>query len=156
MTTKSLLLIFALAGAAGLAQAQRPYPRDGYGNPRYNDRGYRDQYSGDYGRGSYRGNVVDRVMSDLSRSGGYGWMDNRDRKRIDRAQRDLAKFQEKWSRGKFDRGKLDSAIDNLQHVVNSSRFDPRSRDRLARDLYDLRDFRSRGAYQRDYYRGRPY
>jgi hypothetical protein len=150
MMKTSWLLTLTIAGSMGMAFAQGPYSRDGYGNPRYNNRGYNTERYRDYDRdsygGGYRFNLVDRVMNDLSRASGYGWMDNHNRKHIDHAQRDLDRFREKWSRGRFDRGRLDSAISNLQHVVNSNRIEPRSRDRLARDLYDLRNFRTRGAY----------
>jgi hypothetical protein len=159
MKTKfSLLLALIVTGTVSIALAQGPYPRDGYGNPGYNNRGYSGGYR-DYDRGGYgrsNGTVIDRVMGDLSQTGSYGWMDGRDRKHINHAQDDLMRFQEKWSRGRFDRGRLDRAIDNLQHVVNSSRLDPRRRDRLASDLYDLRDFRNRGSYNGGYYGGRPY
>ena len=144
----SLFLTLLMAGGVSVALAQGPYPRDGYGG-RYRD----------YDRGNYNGNrredVVGRVMNNLSQAGGYGWMDHRDQKRLDHAFRDLMRFQEKWSRGRYDRGRLDSAIGHLQQAVNSNRIDPRRRDRLARDLYDLRDFRARGSYNGDPY-GRPY
>ncbi|MCX6622414.1 MAG: hypothetical protein NTY38_15380 [Acidobacteria bacterium] len=148
----SLLLSVMMAGAMGMALAQGPYPRDRRGNQRYNDRG---GYGGGYG-GGYRGNVVDRVMGDLSQAGGSGWLDNHERKHIEHAQRDLSRFQEKMSQGRFDRGRLDSAIGNLQHVVNADRIDPRSRSRLARDLDDLRNFRDRGGSRNGYNGGRPY
>ena len=64
--------------------------------------------------------------------------------------RSLQEFQAKWGRGKFDSGKLDKAIHNLEHLAEPDRLTgSRGRDRetLSRDLYDLRQFRaSRGRW----------
>jgi len=134
----SLLLTAALTAATGLSLAQGPYSRDGYGNQRYYDYDRRGPAP------AYRGDLVGRVINDLSQAGSRGWMENHDRKHLERAWRDLDRFQEKLSRGRFDHGRLDSAIGNLEHVVRADRVDPRTRGRLARDLQELRAFRARG------------
>src|SRR5439155_1332087 len=57
----------------------------------------------------------------------------------------LQEFEARWARGKFDTGKLDKAIHNLEHLAGADRVRGRDRDMLARDLEDLRRFRaSRG------------
>jgi hypothetical protein len=40
--------------------------------------------------------------------------------------------------GKFDKGKLDAAIDNLKDVVKNNTLESHDRDALAQDLSDLR------------------
>jgi hypothetical protein len=59
----------------------------------------------------------------------------------------LQDFQVRLSRGKFDNGKLDKAIHNLEHLAQADRVRGRDREILSRDLYDLRQFRTtRGGY----------
>ena len=61
--------------------------------------------------------------------------------------RSLQEFQSRWARGKFDTGKLDKAIHNLEHLADADRVRGRDREILSRDLYDLRQFRaSRGRW----------
>lgn len=86
--------------------------------------------------------VIDRVLSDIDRAGYNGYADRHERNRLENARRDLIRFQDNWARGRFDRDRLDSAIDNLHHVVDSGRIDPRARGLLARDMDILRDFRA--------------
>ena len=108
---------------------------------RYYDR---DDYGGRYGRQSL--GLIDRVIADIDRAGYYG-QSGGDRHHLDHARNDLYRFREKWYGGKFDRGRLDSAIDNIHHVVDSRRVDPRERSSLTRDMYELRDFRATGGYE---------
>ena len=134
--------------AGGLAQAQY---RDRYGNPYpYGDRGrypYGDtgRYGGDY-RGDYRYDVVGRALADLDRAGSLRFADHHERRHWEDARKDLIRFQENRSRGRFDRGRLDGAIEHLSHLANARQLHPRDREMLARDLYDLRAYRDRGGY----------
>ena len=117
---------------------------------RYDDYGYRSDRYG-YGDGSYRGGragagVLQRVMSNLSRSPSYRYVSNHDRNHYERARYDLQRFQVNWSRGRFDKGRLDSAIDNLKHLAKSDRVHPRERQMFARDIGDLRAFRASRGY----------
>ncbi|HBY63841.1 MAG TPA: hypothetical protein DEH78_28785, partial [Solibacterales bacterium] len=53
--------------------------------------------------------------------------------------------REGWFRGKFERGRLDGAIDHLKDIAGSDRVHPRERQAFWNDIYALRDFRaSRG------------
>ena len=130
----------ALAAVLMCGGASAQY-RDGYGRPS-------DSYSRggpDYrGRGE-RSEPVTRALDDLRRTLSYGgrW-DNNARKNIEKAENDLVRFQEKWYRGNWDNGRLDSAIEHIQHAVNDGRLSPRDRDVLSRDMWALRDFRSGG------------
>jgi hypothetical protein len=134
-------LILAVALAATSASAYSQY-RDRYGNLRYGS------YKGTQLRGP---DLVSRVLSDLDRMRSYRFVDRHERGHFEDARRDLLRFQESWIRGRFDRGRLDSAIENLRHLANSDQVHPRERQLLARDLSVLRSFRARpGAYRGSY------
>jgi len=92
------------------------------------------------------GAVVDRAASDLRRVAAHaGYIDNGARRHVDHALTDLDRFEYDWSRNaRFDRGRLDSAISNMDHVIRSNRIDPRDRGLLSRDLPELRNFRNNG------------
>lgn len=129
--------------------AQAPYysQRD---DPYYRGRGgydgdpYSQQRSG-YGRN--QGNLIGRVMSDLNRAAERARLDRHEVRHFDEVASSLREFDERWARGRFDTGKLDKAIHNLEHLADADRVHGRDRDLLARDLQDLREFRaSRGRY----------
>jgi hypothetical protein len=125
--------------AAGTAGAQY---RDPYGNPYPNDRrGYADQ--GRHDRGL---DPIDRTLSDLDRAESARFVDRGNRRHLDDARKDLIRFVENRSRGRFDRGRLDNAIGHLEHLLRSPQLHPRDREVLARDRDALRDFRTRGGY----------
>lgn len=128
--------------------AQSPWGRNG----RYDDR-YRDDRNGRYGDDRYRRGggygrngigLVDRVISHLDGTRSYGHNDDHELKHYEKARNDLYRFRDNWSRGKFDKGRLNSAIEHIDHIVDSRQVHPRERQILARDLSDLRSFRSGG------------
>lgn len=142
--------VLAVSGAANAQSGPRdpyyrndPYYRGGsdYGNGRYSD----DRYSYDYGRsGQY---LIDRVMSDLDQAARRARLDGHEVDHFNDVAHNLQEFEWRWARGRFDTGKLDKAIHNLEHLAEADRVRGRDRDMLSRDLYDLRQFRaSRGRY----------
>ena len=137
----------ALLFALGLGA--QTWDRDQYGQPR-NDPYYRngDPYS--YQRGyRYEQNegLIGRVMSDLNIAASSAYLDDHERTHFGEVAGNLQDFQARWSRGKFDTGKLDKAIHNLDHLAHADRIRPREREMLTRDVYDLRRFRdTRGGY----------
>ena len=89
-------------------------------------------------------------MSDLSQAAERARLDGHERKHFDDVAGNLQEFEARWARGKFDTGKLDKAIHNLEHLAEADRVRGRDRDMLARDVEDLRQFRaSRGRYDRN-------
>jgi hypothetical protein len=70
----------------------------------------------------------------------------RERGRYDVAIRHLSQFQNRLDRGHFDKGRLDEAISDVQHVIDHNPLDSRARGMLWRDLQDLRAFRSSRGY----------
>jgi hypothetical protein len=129
---RALLLSSSIALLAGCAGAQ------------YRDPYYRGPRPGSYSSGA----VIGRVLSDLDSARSYFRVDGHERRHFDQARRDLLIFQDRYARGRFDKGRLDGAIENIRHLANSDQVHPRERRLLARDVEALRDFRaSRGAYR---------
>jgi hypothetical protein len=128
--------------------------RDG-SDSRYNDdfrqRGnFRDNggyQNGRYGYGRDSASLIGQVMSDLDMAASRARLDGHERGHFDQAMQKLEEFQGRWSQGNFDNGKLDKAIESLDHLANADRLSPRDRDILSHDLAALREFRStRGQY----------
>ena len=142
-----------LVGAASLVLAASAFGQWRGDDGRYRDddryrdnRPYRNDY---YDRGGYsygrdgRIGLIDSVISHLEDARGLDQSgSNHQHQHLDRARNDLFRFREKWYRGKFDRDRLDNAIDHIHHVVDSQWVNPRVRGTLSRDMYALRDFRA--------------
>ena len=116
-----------------------------------------------YGRGSYENgrvyvefgrssndrdgipNFLDRVRRDIdhAESATNRYASNRDRSRFNKVREEIAEFQNKWYRGKYDRHELDDVIKNLQHVVRDNALNAREADTLRVDLDQLRELRAR-------------
>lgn len=148
LTGCGVLLALAAAANAQGWQRDRYYGDDPYYDNRYPD--YRNQ-QGRYGSGDSYGYgydrsaqfLVNRVMSDLDQAARRAHLDGHEADHFNEVARNLQEFQARWARGKFDTGKLDKAIHNLEHLAEADRVRGRDRDMLTRDLYDLRDFRAR-------------
>ena len=92
-------------------------------------------------------NLVSRVQNDLRRAQRFARAGGKERERFYNAQRHLSQFDREFSRGRFDKDKLDEAIDDVHNVVKNNRLSPRDRDELDGDLRDLRELRARrGAF----------
>jgi hypothetical protein len=117
------LLILLLAAALGSAQ-DIPYP------------GARD--------------LIARVQNHLKRAADFGSHGDvkkvkRDEKEIERyrnAQRSASDFDRHLSKGHFDKGELDSVINDVKNVLDHNTLESQDRDALTDDLRDLRDFRA--------------
>lgn len=90
--------------------------------------------------------LVARVQSDLQRAAQSPTVRGKDRERYDNALRHLSQFDRDLTRGKFDKGKLDTAIDNVKRVVQNNTLVVEDRDALREDLARLRGLRA--AYDR--------
>jgi Skp family chaperone for outer membrane proteins len=86
------------------------------------------------------------VQNDLQHATHYTRLKGKERERVDNALRSLSEFDQKFSRGDFDKGKLDQAIEDLKNVVEHNPLSAEDRSILNEDLARLRDFRAhRGA-----------
>jgi hypothetical protein len=127
---------FLVLSLCAQAQSSR---QDPYYPQRYDE----DRYSRQRGYGN-RDSLINRVLSDLDAAAYNGRLDDHERKHFEKATQKLQEFEERWARGRFDNGKLDEAIENLDHLAHADRVSGRDRYRLSRDLQDLRQFRSSG------------
>ena len=146
------LLVLSLAANAqgNFPPRDDPYDRH-YPNrdsdDRYSrDRGYypdQNRYGNDrYGYGSNQNSLIGRVLADVNMAASNARLDGHERKHFDDAVRKLQEFEGRWAQGRFDSGKLDKAIESLEHLANADRVRGRDRDRLGRDIEDLRQFRA--------------
>jgi hypothetical protein len=101
-------------------------------------------YRGDDGYRNGR-EPLNRVRADLDRAAAdVGYLSRGEMAGFNHARQEIGEFQEKWSRGVFDRHELDDVIGSLQHVVSSNRLRYQDRDILFNDLARLREIRERG------------
>ena len=92
----------------------------------------------EYGRAR---DLVARVQQDLQRAADFTRKNEKERERYHNAQHHLSEFDSDLRAGKFDKGKLDDAIEDLKSVVKNNTLESHDRDALAQDLSDLRTLR---------------
>ncbi len=116
---------------------------DGRGYNRGGDRGPNASYA-----------LFDQVQADLNRAATFGYLRGGQRRDLANASRDLAEFEGRWSRGRFDRHELDEAIGRIQKVINHSGLNYRDRSALLDDVGRMRQFRAyeSGGYNPGYRR----
>jgi hypothetical protein len=85
--------------------------------------------------------LVSRVQNDLRRAERFSRPNGKEKERYFNAQHHLSQFDRELARGRFDKDKLDQAIDDVKNVVESNTLSARDRDVLAGDLRDLREMR---------------
>jgi len=85
--------------------------------------------------------AVQRTQDDLQRVRREGARNNKERERIDNARKHLSDFDRNLNKNKFDKDRLDSAIDDVKNVVEHDTLEARDRDALRADLEDLRHLR---------------
>lgn len=82
---------------------------------------------------------VEVTMRDLEEVANRNPNNRHERERYDNALRHLHEFGELLHQGGvFDKGKLDRAIGDVQNVINHNPMGPEGRDRLSRDVTELR------------------
>jgi gamma-glutamyl phosphate reductase len=87
--------------------------------------------------------VIDRTQNDLQSASGILQKNNKkDLERVRNAQKSLTEVDRSFSKGKFNKDRLDSAIDDLQHVLDHNTLQGHDRDMLMQDVTDLRAIRS--------------
>ena len=86
--------------------------------------------------------LIDRTQQDISRSTEFERHKGKEIVRYDNAQHHLSDFDRKFTRGHFDKGKLNQAINDVKNLVDHNTLDPDLRDALTADLRDLRVMRA--------------
>jgi hypothetical protein len=90
--------------------------------------------------------LVDRVHTDLTNAYGRFHFSSGDRDRLNKAEKELREFSQKWQGGKFDKGQLDDAIASIQHVLDDNKMSHEDRSAIDEDISQLRKMRE--AYNR--------
>lgn len=87
--------------------------------------------------------AIDRTQNDLRRAEEFERRHGgKEVERYTNAQKHLSDFDRNYSKGHFDKDKLDTAIDDLKNVVDHNTLSPEDRDALVADLRDLREVRA--------------
>ena len=86
-------------------------------------------------------NLVAHVQEDLERAAEFTRKNEKERERYHNVQHHLSEFDRELAAGKFDKDKLDTAIDDLKNLVKNNTLESHDRDALAQDLSDLRTMR---------------
>jgi hypothetical protein len=97
-------------------------------------------YSQD-GRFENARSLVSRVQNDLRHAEHFTPPNGKEKERYFNAQHHLSQFDRELARGRFDKDKLDQAIDDVKNVVENNTLSPSDRDVLSGDLRDLRELR---------------
>ena len=87
--------------------------------------------------------LVARTQEDLRRAADFTKVKKDERERVENAQKHLSDFDRGLTRNKFDKDKLNDAIEDLKNVVEHNTLGGEDRDALTRDLGDLRAMRAR-------------
>jgi hypothetical protein len=85
--------------------------------------------------------VVQRTQDDLQRVRINKDNDKKQFERVENARRHLSDFDRNLSRNKFDKGRLDEAIEDVQNILDHNTLEPRDRDLLKSDVTELRRVR---------------
>jgi hypothetical protein len=93
------------------------------------------------GSGDLRG-LIDRTQADLHRAADFELHAHKQIDRYQSAETRLSDFDRDYTRGHFDKGKLDNSIDAVKSVVDHNTLNPDLRDALETDLRDLRMVRA--------------
>jgi hypothetical protein len=86
--------------------------------------------------------VVDQTLKDLRSAADFERHKGKQTERYENAAKHLSDFDKEYTKGHFDKGKLDDAIDDLKNVVEHNTLEPSARDALSADLRDLRQLRA--------------
>ena len=86
--------------------------------------------------------LVEQTDRDLHKVEHVDRFSAKDRERYDNALRHLSEFDSALSRGKYDQGKLDTAIDDINNICKNNTLSPPDRDVLQEDLRALRELRA--------------
>lgn len=138
---KQLLLTMAIAAMVAIPSTAQ-WRNDG---PGYRGGGYGWDNRGngryDYGRQGMRGNPVTSAMRDLEMIFRRARVDSHEANHFRRALSELDDFNRHAARGRFDRGSLNSALDNMGDLARADQLHPRDRQIIRARMDDLRRMR---------------
>ena len=85
--------------------------------------------------------TISRTQTDLERAASFHANKN-DRERYKNAQQHLSKLDRHLAKGKFDKDTMDSAIEDIQNILDHNTLQSQDRDALMQDISQLRAIRS--------------
>jgi hypothetical protein len=85
--------------------------------------------------------VIGKAQEDLRRVEHRDMWTMVDKGHYDAAERNLADVRHDLDENRLDRGRLDRAIEQIEHITHVDRLDGHARDILAEDLHELRRLR---------------
>jgi hypothetical protein len=97
----------------------------------------------DHGRDNDPHRLVARVQDHLARTERATRAKDRERDRYENARKHLGDFDRGLSKRQFDKGVLDTAIDDVKNVVDGNPMSPEAKQDLSADLADLRALREK-------------
>jgi hypothetical protein len=86
--------------------------------------------------------VVGRTQVDLDRAASFLRGNKKEQDRLRNAQKHLSEVDRHMAKGKFNKDTLDSAIGDIQNVLDHNVLQSQDRDMLMRDVKELRAIRS--------------
>ncbi|MGH7485478.1 MAG: hypothetical protein ACREMY_07725 [bacterium] len=86
--------------------------------------------------------LVAQTHHDLRGIAHHETYSGKERERYDNALRHLSEFDRELAKGKYDKDRLDAAIDDINNVCKNNALGPNERDALLGDLKSLRDLRA--------------
>jgi ABC-type transporter Mla subunit MlaD len=86
--------------------------------------------------------VIGKTQRDLEQAATFLENNHKERDRLRNAQKHLSELDRHFAKGKFDKDTLDSAIGDIQSVLDHNVLHSRDRDVLMRDVTDLRAIRA--------------
>ena len=86
--------------------------------------------------------LVAQTHHDLRGISHHETYSGKERERYDNALRHLSEFDRELAKGKYDKDRLDTAIDDINNVCKNNTLGPNERDALLGDLKSLRDLRA--------------
>ena len=129
--------LFAIAAmiGPGTSAAYAQSPR--YENPRYESPRHAGSPRYDDAR-----QVVGRTQVDLERAASFLRGNKKEQDRLRNAQKHLSDVDRHMAKGKFNKDTLNSAIGDIQNVLDHNVLQSQDRDMLMRDVRELRAIRS--------------
>jgi len=86
--------------------------------------------------------LVGKSQRDLGEISNASSTSPKEKERYDNAMRHLSEFDDGLAQNKFEKGKLDNSIDDMDNVCKNNTLRPEERDVLLGDLQELRHLRA--------------
>jgi hypothetical protein len=86
--------------------------------------------------------LVGKAQQDLQNISSIATMSGKERERYDNALHHLSEFDQALSHSHFDKGKLDTSVDDIDNVCKNNTLTPNERDVLLADIRELRHLKS--------------